>query len=144
MTPEERVYNVSRNLKYTLTEDHLIEEVTGGAERWRRAWPLQQLSPELERITTRPQGTKESLIASVIVFGLGFSFYFSDLNARAPLFAPLVLLLGLILLGRVLRNGRIATWTTIRKWDGTLATTFVHRDCHAGEREAFEEAGGRP
>ncbi len=141
MTPDERVYKVSGELKYMLTEDHLVEEGTGGANRWwRRAWPLQQLSPELERLTGRPEGTKETLLGGAMVLGLGFSLYFSDLNAKAPLLAPFVLLVGLILLGRLLKNGRVETWTTIRKWDESVATFFRHRDCHPGERAAFEDA----
>jgi hypothetical protein len=140
MTPEERVYNLSDKLKYMFTEDHLIEEGRGGANHWRRAWPLQQLSPELERATGRPQGTKETLLGSVTVLGLGLSLYFSDFNAKAPLLAPFVLIVGLSLLGRVLKNGRVETWTMIRKWDGSLATSFQHRDCQPGERAAFEDA----
>jgi hypothetical protein len=137
MTLEERVYNVSDKLKYMVTEDHLIEEGRGGANHWRRAWPLQQLSPEIERATGRPQGT---ILGSVTVLGLGLSLYLSDLNAKAPLLAPFVLIVGLSLLGRVLKNGRVETWTMIRKWDGSLATSFQHRDSQPGERVAFEDA----
>ena len=141
MTPE-RVYNLSGKLKYILTEDHLIEESTGGRGSWRRAWPLQQLSPELERVTSRPEGTKERLWGGAIALAVGLALYFSDFNAGAPLVAPLVLLLGLIVLSRGLRDLRMRTWTTIRKWDGSQVTWFLHDDCDHGERAAFSNAFG--
>ena len=93
MSREERVYNVGRKLKFTLTEDHLIEDGSRGVSHWRQAWPLQQLSPEVESQTGRPQGS----------------------------------VVGLIVMGRGLKTLRVETWTTIRKWDGTAATSFSHR-----------------
>jgi hypothetical protein len=134
------VYNISPRLKFTLREDHLIEEGSRGKRRWRQAWPLQQLSPELESISGRPQGTKESLVGGAIMVAVALAIYFSELNAQAPLVAPLILIIGLVLLGRVLQNFRVETWTTIRKWDGSSATSFPHRDCDPGERRIFEDA----
>jgi hypothetical protein len=137
---EDRVYSIGPKLKFTLTSDHLIEEGSRGSSHWRQAWPLQQLSPEIERQSGRPRGTREALIAGLVMLGAGLTIYFSDLNARAPLLAPVISVVALIMLGRVLQNFRLETWTTIRKWDGTMATSFTHRDCHPGERALFEEA----
>jgi hypothetical protein len=137
---DERVYNISPRLKFTLREEHLIEEGSRGTRRWRQAWPLQQLSPELESISGRPQGTKETLVGGAIMVGVALAIYFSELNPQAPLVAPLILIIGLVLLGRVLQNFRVETWTTIRKWDGSSATSFSHRDCDPAERRIFEDA----
>ena len=67
MSREERVYNVGRKLKFTLTEDHLIEDGSRGVSHWRQAWPLQQLSPEVESQTGRPQGS--------VVTGMVFTMF---------------------------------------------------------------------
>jgi len=140
MSREERVYNVGRKLKFTLTEDHLIEDGSRGVSHWRQAWPLQQLSLEVESQTGRPQGTMERLVGGVTIFALGIIVYFSDFNTNVPLLAPLLSVVGLIVMSRGLKTLRVETWTTIRKWDGTAATSFSHRDCSPGERGAFEEA----
>ena len=140
MNREERVYNISPKLKFTLSEDHLIEEGSRGTRRWRQAWPLQQLSPELESITGLPQGTRETLIGGAVMVAVALAVYFSDLNATLPLVAPLILIIGVFMLGRVVQNVRIETWTTIRKWDGSSATSFSHRDCDPAERRVFEDA----
>ena len=140
MSSEERVYNVGRRLKFTLTEDHLIEEGSRGVNHWRQAWPLQQLSPEVESQAARPQGTMERVIGGVAILAVGLTVYFSDFNAKVPLLAPLLLVVGLIVMGRGLKTLRVETWTTIRKSDGAAATSFSHRDCNPRERGEFEEA----
>src|SRR5213592_2103216 len=58
-----------------------------------------------------------------------------DRSLRAP-----GSVVGLIVMGRGLKTLRVETWTTIRKWDGTAATSFSHRNCSPAERGAFEEA----
>jgi hypothetical protein len=75
-----------------------------------------------------------------MILGVALAMYFSDFDAKAPLLAPFVAVVGLVLIGRALKSFRVETWTTIRKWDGTMATSFTHRDCHPGERALFEEA----
>jgi len=107
MSREERVYNVGRKLKFTLTEDHLIEDGSRGVSHWRQAWPLQQLSPEVESQTGRPQGTMERLIGGVTIFALGIIVYFSDFNTNVPLLAPLLSVVGLIVMGRGLKTLRV-------------------------------------
>jgi hypothetical protein len=140
MRVEEHVYTLSPHLKFMLTHDHLIEEGSRGSRQWRQAWPLQQLSPEIERQTARPQGANEALTGGLIVLALALAMYFSDLNAKAPLLAPFVSVVGMILMVRGLKRFRVETWTMIRKWDGTTVTSFTHRDCNPGERALFEEA----
>ena len=66
--------------------------------------------------------------------------YFSHFDTSVPLLAPILSVIGLIVMGRGLKTVRVGTWTTIRKGDGTAATSFSHRDCNPGERAAFEEA----
>jgi len=140
MSREERVYKVGPKLRFTLNEDHLIEEGSRGVHHWRQAWALQQLSPEVESQTGRPHGTKERLMGGVTILAVAVIVYFSHYNANVPLLAPLLSVVGLIVMGRGLKTLRVETWTTIRKWDGTAATSFSHRDCNPGERAAFEEA----
>src|SRR5207247_4555775 len=105
-------------------------------------WVWQQLSPEVESQTGRPQGTMERLIGGVTIFALGIIVYFSDFNTNVPLLAPLLSVVGLIVMGRGLKTLRVETWTTIRKWDGTAATSLSHRNCSPVERDAIGEALG--
>jgi hypothetical protein len=121
-----------------LTEDRLIEEGSFGKRRWRRSWRLQDLSPELDYTTGRPEHSELRVVAGLVLIALALVFYFSTFQVHVPLLAPLVAVLGGWLLVRGLKGWRLETWTLIRKSDGSTATHFAHSFGGAEDRRDFE------
>jgi hypothetical protein len=124
--------------KLVLTDESLIEEGMYRARRWRRSWPLRDLSPEVDSTTGRPEHTTALLATGMALVALGVCFYISDFHIKMPLLAPLLVAVGLWPVGRALTNWRIQTWTIFRKRDGSVATHVIHRGSTPEERERFE------
>src|SRR5437588_5874219 len=61
----------------------------------------------------RPSAAPDAVVAVMV--------YFSHFDTSVPLLAPILSVIGLIVMGRGLKTVRVGTWTTIRKGDGTAA-----------------------
>ncbi len=133
----------NRTYKKILSFDSnfLYEDWSRGMQSGSNTYPLHQLIPKLHYTSGTDSHILKVFRTSALCVLASIIVYFSDYNAKIPLLAPALLLIGLPFCVHALLDIRPKTWTLVSDEYGDTATNFVHSYCEDQEqRECFEES----
>ena len=134
----------SRYLSHTgtleLTPTTLHFRWQGRSSSGETSIPLSELRPQVQHWTGRPDGAMTYLFASTGILALAAIVYYSAIHPLAPLLAPALLIVGILLAVRAAFRIRIETFTIFMQKDGQRFASVVHRNCKPQELEQFEAA----
>ncbi|MHC4693247.1 MAG: hypothetical protein ACYS67_10945 [Planctomycetota bacterium] len=123
----------------TIDDQFLVEEWVHGVDTSRRHWHLKNLSSKIDYSQGREKDCSSFWVATMIILALAIVLFFSSLNRHIPLLAPLIALIGFILMYKAIRRSKIKKWTILRKNDGECATYITHGYCSEEEINRFTE-----
>jgi len=129
------------DVKWFLLKDHIVMEWDKKrADRGRRSWHFDALSPELGFTAGRPQHARNKIIGGLTILAASIIIIFSDWSSAMPLLAPSLFLLAIALLVAGVLKWRPDRWTYIYTKQSQMAAYITHSACDREKRESFEQA----
>ena len=122
-----------------IDDQFLVQEWKSGVDEGRRHWHLKNLSAKVDYSRGRHRHCSSLWAATVIDLGVAIVLFFSSLNRHVPLLAPIMALIGFILMYKAIRRSKVETWTIIQKDNGGYAAYITHGGCSEEEISKFTE-----
>ncbi len=123
---------------FILTDTDLTWNWKNGKDSGERHRLLSDMAAQVSHSTSRPNGTEPKVYSGIALITFAHVIFFSALQSLAPLLAPFILIVGVILFIRGIKNWRVETYTHFRIKDEESFGWIVHRHCNAQQLEQFE------